>query len=296
MGGEALVGGQLGLAHRLAQAGEHAVGVGGHDHLGAVGRRVHVRRGHPRQHAARARTDHTAELVVGHRRLHERGDRLVDGDVDLLALAGGPRPHERREGPRHREHRRERVAQADAGPRRGPVGAARRVADAAHGLADAAEPGLAGQRTGLAEPADVDEDELRVPGGQRLVPEAPALERAGPEVLEDDVAVLREPGRHVAALRLAEVEDDRALVAADRGPPEAVAVAGDAPAAHRVALAGRLDLDDVGSVVAEELPGERAGDEAAQLEDADARQGAGTGDGVGHQPSSEIDRPRFSGT
>ena len=53
--------------------------------------RVHVRRRHARQHAARARAHDAAELVVGHRRLHQRGDRLVDRDVDLLADAGRPR-------------------------------------------------------------------------------------------------------------------------------------------------------------------------------------------------------------
>ena len=79
--------GELGSAHRLAQPGEHAVGVGGDHDLGAVAGRVHVRRRDAGQHAARARAHDAAELVVGHRRLHQRGDRLVDGDVDLLALA-----------------------------------------------------------------------------------------------------------------------------------------------------------------------------------------------------------------
>ena len=48
VGGEARVGGQLGPAHRLAQPGEHVVGVGGDHDLGAVAGRVHVRRRHAR--------------------------------------------------------------------------------------------------------------------------------------------------------------------------------------------------------------------------------------------------------
>ena len=82
-----VVGGQLGPVHRLAEPREHAVGVGGDHHLGAVGGRVDVRRRHARQHAAGSGAHHAAELVVGHRRLHQGGDRLVDRDVDLLAGA-----------------------------------------------------------------------------------------------------------------------------------------------------------------------------------------------------------------
>jgi hypothetical protein len=40
--------------------------------------------------------------------------------------------------------------------------------------------------------------------------------------------------------------------------------------AHRIALAGLFDLDDVGAHVAHELAAERASDERAHLDDADA--------------------------
>src|SRR3546814_6596877 len=56
---------------------------------------------------------------------------------------------------RSAEHRRQRVAQADARARWRTIRAAGGVADAAHRLAHAAEAGLAGKGTGLAEPADV---------------------------------------------------------------------------------------------------------------------------------------------
>jgi len=45
-----------------------------------------------------------------------------------------------------------------------------------------------------------------------------------------------------------------------------MALVGDAPPAHRVATVGSLDLDDIGPVVTEELAGERARDEVAELE------------------------------
>ena len=48
---------------------------------------------------------------------------------------------------------------------------------------------------------------------------------------------------------------------------------GDAPGAHGVALARRLDLDDLSAVVAEQLPGKGPGDEVAQFQDAQPDQG-----------------------
>ena len=209
---------------------------------------------------------HAAQLEIGHRRLHERRHRLVDRHVDLLAPAGAPGLGEGGQRPDHAEHGGEGVAQADAGARRRPVGAAGRVADAADGLADAAEPGLAGARAGLAEARDVDEHDRRVGLGQHVVAEPPLVEPARPEVLDHDVARRRQPPHHGAGPLVAQVERDRPLVAPDGRPPQAVTVAGDAPAPHRVALAGRLDLDDLGAVVAEQLAGERPGDETAQLQ------------------------------
>ena len=43
-----------------------------------------------------------------------------------------------------------------------------------------------------------------------------------------------------------------------------------APVAHRVARAGRLDLDDVGAEVAEQRAHVGAGEELAELQDAQA--------------------------
>ena len=83
-----------------------------------------------------------------------------------------------------------------------------------------------------------------------------------------------QPAHDLAGPLVAQVERHGALVASDRRPPQAVAVEGDAPPAHRVALAGRLDLDDLGAVVAEELAGERPGDEAAELQHSHAMQRA----------------------
>ena len=90
----------------------------------------------------------------------------------------------------------------------------------------------------------------------------------------------RDATHRVLPARIAQVDGDRPLVARDRRPPEAATVDAHAVAPHDVADAGRFDLDHVGAEVAEQLPGERAGDERAELEDAHAceRRAAGVSD------------------
>ena len=156
----------------------------------------------------------------------------------------------------------------------GAVGVAGGVADAADRLAHRTEPGFGRPGAGLAEPGHVHEDHAGVAARQRFVVEPPVDEAPRPEVLDHHVArrgeVLDEPLARFGA----QVGHDGALVAGDGRPPQAVAVEGHAPATHRVAALGRFDLDDLGAVVAQQLAGERPGDEAAQFEDADAREGA----------------------
>src|SRR5699024_3431792 len=84
---------------------------------------------------------------------------------------------------------------------------------------------------------------------------------------DDDVGRCGEATDEVPPFLVTQVERDGPLVAPDAGLPEPLAVADDAPAAHRIAVAGRLDLDDLGAVVTQQLPRERPGDEAAELED-----------------------------
>src|SRR5262249_37916254 len=89
---------------------------------------------------------------------------------------------------------------------------------------------------------------------------------AGAEVLHHDVAVGGEAPHDGPALLVAQVDRDRLLVPGDRRPPQAVAADGDSPAPHGIATTGLLDLHNLGPVVAEQLPGERSGHEAAELE------------------------------
>ncbi len=103
-----------------------------------------------------------------------------------------------------------------------------------------------------------------------LIPaEIPFLERARPEVFDQEVRFRRELEQEPLPVRLAEIERDRLLVAGDDRPPQRrLARLLPAPAPHRVALPRRLDLDDLGAHVAEQLPAERPGQQSAEFEHA----------------------------
>ena len=94
---------------------------------------------------------------------------------------------ERRQDPLHREHRGERVAERDPRSWRRLAREAVDVAEPAHRLRDGREARTSGVGTGLAVTGDAGEDDARVRGREPVVPEIPALERARPEVLGDDV-------------------------------------------------------------------------------------------------------------
>ena len=110
----------------------------------------------------------------------------------------------------------------------------------------------------------------------QLVPaQAVLVQHAGPEVLQHHVAAGDQPQREFAAALGGEVQGDRPLVAVaaevERGHP----LVGPSVQERRavlacvVALAGLLDLDHFRAQVAEHLAGQRGGQDAAQVEDAD---------------------------
>ena len=200
-------------------------------------------------------------------------------DVDHLALAA---VHlavvERGEDADRAVQRGQRVADRDAAAHRHAARLAGEVAQAAHRLADRAEARQVAVRPGLPVARDAQHHEAGVQLRQGLVAHAPAFERAGAEVLDQHVGLLDQLACDVLALGAAQVERDRALVARLHLPPDGGAVLDQAPVAQRVAGAGRLDLDDVGAEFAERLAGERAGDQLAHLDHAQALQRAWSGD------------------
>ena len=95
---------------------------------------------------------------------------------------------------------------------------------------------------------------------ERLVTQAPLLHRTGPEILEQEIGLSDQLLQYFLAGRLSQIEGNRLLVARDDRPPQRwLARLLPAPGPHRVTLVRRLDLDDFGAHVAEQLPAERSG-------------------------------------
>jgi len=96
---------------------------------------------------------------------------------------------------------------------------------------------------------------------------------ARPEVLHEHVGALDEPPRDGATLGPLEVEGEAALVAVREQEEDAHAVleeVGARPVALPQPAAGRLDLDDVGAEVGEELDARWPEQELGEGDDADA--------------------------
>jgi hypothetical protein len=142
----------------------------------------------------------------------------------------------------------------------------------AHGLAYAAEAGPLGVGPGLAVAGDANDDQARVLGQQAGRIEVPALQRAWPEVLDQDVGAGDEIAGHRLPLRAPQVEAEGLLVARDHFPPDRGL--SPAPGAHGIAGAGLFELDHLRAHVAEQLAAERAGDQLARLHHPQALQGA----------------------
>jgi hypothetical protein len=128
-------------------------------------------------------------------------------------------------------------------------------------------------RPRLAVAGNADEDEAGVDLLELVEAQPPLLERPGPEVLDDGVALGDEVEQELLALLRAEVQGDAALVARDQRPPQRLAVEVLlTPAPHRVRPVRRLDLDDLGAEVGDQPAGEWAREQRSQLDDANPLQ------------------------
>src|SRR3989442_14830058 len=116
--------------------------------------------------------------------------------------------------------------------------------------------------------------QTRVDRVQRLPPEAPALEDAGPKVLENDVAPGHQPANDVLSLWRVQVEGHELLVPVVDGEPVRAAILRRAEAPEVVAPAGHLGLDHLGPELGHERAAERAGDHLRELEHPDSVQGS----------------------
>ena len=269
-----VIGEQVGPLHRRAQPGEVGVRAGDDAHVLAVGGGVVVEGRAVREAVALARPDNAETVVRRDRPLEDAQRRAVQRRVDDRAVsAAGVARVERRGGGLGREHPGQVVGDRDADPNGRAIGVAGEVEEPAVADAHAVEAGALRVRTVLAERGDAHGHELRVEGAGCDVP---ALERARPEVLDDDVGRRRERSEELLAARRAEVERHAAPPSPLDRPEERVALFGEgSDLAHEVAGAGLFDLDHLGTLLAEQTRAERRGDARAEVEDPEARERSG---------------------
>ena len=120
--------------------------------------------------------------------------------------------------------------------------------DAAHRLSDQIEAAAIAVRTGMPEPGDRAIDQTRVERMHRVIAEPETIERAGSEVLDEDVRRCRQRAHQCRALGALQVDRDRAFVAIDEVErPERTGFG----FATGFAIE-RLDLDHVGAEIGEQ--------------------------------------------
>src|SRR5262249_30565285 len=102
--------------------------------------------------------------------------------------------------------------------------------------------------------------------------EAPLFQRAGHEILDEDVGVADQALQQILTAGMREVQRHRSLAARVDLPPQLPAVA--QPRAERIAAARVLDLDDIGAVIGEDGGQHAAGNEPRAVDDSQALEGA----------------------
>ena len=161
--------------------------------------------------------------------------------------------------------------------RRRAVGGSGEVGEAAHRLAEGAEPGPVGLRAAGAVPGDVHHDQPRVGGGEALVLQVPFPQRGRSEVHDQHVGLAGERPQQLAPGLEPQVEGDALLVAGHALPHQPDPVALRSPLPQRVAAVGLLDLDHLGPLLAHPGGDQRPGREGGGVDHPQAGQGA-----VGH--------------
>jgi hypothetical protein len=122
----------------------------------------------------------------------------------------------------------------------------------------------------IAVSGDADHREPGVDFVQHVPADAELLERAGSQVFDDDVRVLREPLDDLDAVGRLEVYAHRLLVARLQVPPERSALVQLSPFAKGIAAVGGFDLDDFGAEFRQHSGCERCRDEGSDLDDPNA--------------------------
>ena len=277
--------GQLGPAHRGAQAAEHRVLIGA-DEIFAIAGRIDVRRRDAGQNTARAVADIARGGIFRHQAFHHLQHGFIKRGVNDLTFAGLVAMAQRGECAHATVGGRKTIADRHTHAARRAIGVADDGAPAAHRLSDAAKTGAVRIRSGLAIAGDADDNETGVFSVQRCRTHAPFFECARTEIFDQDVGGGDELPHQRLRFGIAQIGADRFLVARHDLPPKREITA--APDAHRVAAglaigSWRLDLDDLCPHIAKQLSAEWTSDELAHFDNADAGQRPGVfGHGDAH--------------
>ena len=208
--------------------------------------------------------------------------RVEQRHVDVLAASGDVARPQRGEDRVAGVHPGHHVGDAHAHLHRRAVGLAGHAHDPAHALDHEVVSRAVRRRAVLTETGDRAIDQAGVDRREIGVTEAPPRQIAQLEVLQKNIRPRRQPADHARAFRAGDVHRRRALVAVGAeviGALARVAALGvlherRPPAAGVVARTGALDLDHVGAQIAQHLRAGRPGEDAAEVEHAQAGQRA----------------------
>jgi hypothetical protein len=221
---------------------------------------------------------------AGHRELrHMLADQIGGGleqaGDDLLPAAGAVALFQRGENADHAEHGAGHIDHAAAGAQ-GTPGRAGHIGQATHHLGHLVQRGAilvrAGQKALFAAI-----DQARVDRRKRLMPQPQAVQRAGAEVLDQNVGAGRQIAGDLQPAGRFEVEADRLLAPVVH---REIACARSGQAAGGVA-ADRLDADHLGAQAREDMARRRAHHHMGEFNDAQTSQSPGRGGrgGVAHR-------------
>ncbi len=214
-------------------------------------------------------------------------DRILHRHLQPLALAGAGAVEQRADDAERHQHAGSGVADRRAGLDRSPARLAGDAHRAAGGLGDRVERKTALIGTAGAEALYLGIDDAGVDRADDVVAEPQPLDRAGREVLGEDVGLLHHLlDQSQAALGL-QVDGERPLVGIVHHEVVGIAEAGAAGLAAR-----RLDLGDVGAHPGERFGAGRARLELRQIKHADPGKAAGRCGRYGHVGLLRWDHPR----
>jgi hypothetical protein len=201
------------------------------------------------------------DVIVGHEGVQHRREHLQHPDLDELPLASSRALEQRAKRCVRSVRGRPVIADQHLAVQRWPVRVAVQIPHAAHRLNDAIE----GYVPVLVAPAsiacDMHQNGARIELLQPLEAKAELVGHAGPIVGDDHVCPIQQRIEHLLRVGVAKIKRHRPFAAVVACKEQAVAVLVDRDRIAGMLAAQRLDLDDVGSMIAKDHRRVRASDE-----------------------------------